>query len=39
MRYHFRVDEQVRPEDPWRDVELPKSVAEPMVSHARPCAG
>lgn len=34
-RYHFRVDEKPRYKTPLDDIELPKSVVEPIIMRAR----
>lgn len=34
-RYHFRIDEKPKPKTPLDDVEIPKSVVEPIIMRAR----
>ena len=34
-RYHFHIDEKHKPKTPLDDVEIPKSVVEPIIMRAR----
>ena len=34
-RYHFHIDEKPKPKTPLDDVEIPKSVVEPIIMRAR----
>lgn len=34
-RYHFHIDEKPKPKAPLDDVEIPKSVVEPIIMRAR----
>ncbi|MBP3633374.1 MAG: hypothetical protein J6J43_02235 [Oscillospiraceae bacterium] len=34
-RYHFKIDEPVRPKSVFDDFKIPESVAEPMLARAR----
>lgn len=34
-RYHFQIDEKKCPKNPWDDIEIPKSVVEPIVFRAQ----